>query len=99
MHYVGRVDNWYPSRALAWEADESGIEGLPDVAALEAFLEDHPRGVFLAEWWRFERNYAGAPWADFSEDIAFVESHMRRMDEASSDDVTVYVWDTGNDGR
>ena len=55
-------------------------------------MQQHPRGYFLAEWWRFERNYRGAPWADFSEDIAWVQSNMRRVDEASTSDVTVYAW-------
>jgi len=97
LHYVGRVDNWYPSRGLPWEANESGMAGLPDTEVLSRFMADHPHGVFLAEWWRFERNFAGAPWADFSEDIAFVHERMRRIEEASSDDVTVYVWGAKTD--
>jgi 4-amino-4-deoxy-L-arabinose transferase-like glycosyltransferase len=91
-YYVGRVDNWYPARALPWEAAESGLSGLQDVSELAAFVEAHPRGFFIAEWWRFERNYKDAPWADFSEDIAWVQANMRRVDEASSADVTVYAW-------
>ena len=92
QYYVGRVDNWYPSRALEWEAAESGLEGLETLDDLVAFVQRHPRGYFLAEWWRFERNYEGAPWADFSEDIAWVQSNMRRVDEVSTSDVTVYAW-------
>ncbi len=91
-YYVGRVDEWYPSRALPWEAAESGLRGLESLDDLVAFVNAHPRGYFIAEWWRFERNYKGAPWADFSEDIAWVQKNMRRVDEASSADVTVYAW-------
>ncbi len=98
-YYAGRVDEWYPSRAVPWEAVESGLPGLAGVTELAAFVAAHPRGFFIAEWWRFERNYKGAPWADFSEDIAWVQSHMRRVAEASSADVTVYAWGEDRDGR
>jgi len=97
-YYAGRVDEWYPSRAVSWEAVESGLPGLPGVPELAAFVAAHPRGYFIAEWWRFERNYKGAPWADFSEDIAWVQARMRKVEEASSADVTVYAWDEGGDG-
>lgn len=92
-HYVGRVESWYPSRGLPHESAESGLEGLAGVEELKDFIEAYPKGYFLAEWWRFERNAAGAPWGDFSEDIAWVQAHMTRVDEASSEDVTVYAWD------
>jgi hypothetical protein len=95
LYYAGRVDEWYPSRSVPWEAAESGLPGLPGIPELAAFVAQHPRGYFIAEWWRFERNYKGAPWADFSEDIAWVQAHMRRVDEASSSDVTVYAWGQG----
>lgn len=96
--YVGRVDSWYPSRGLPHESKESGLAGLADVAALKAFVAEHPNGVFLAEWWRFERNYAGAPWGDFSDDIAWVQANMTRVEEASSEDVTVYTWGGAGQG-
>jgi hypothetical protein len=90
--YVGEIDQWYPSRALPAEREETGLDGLATVDDLAAFVRDYPNGYFIAEWWRFERNYKGAPWADFSEDIAWVQSHMRRVDVASTEDVTVYAW-------
>ncbi len=95
-YYAGRVDEWYPSRSLPWESVESGLPGLPGIEQLAAFVATHPRGYFIAEWWRFERNYEGAPWGDLSEDIAWVQAHMRKVDEASSADVTVYAWGEGS---
>ena len=97
-YYAGRADEWYPSRAVPWEKVESGLPGLEGVTELQACVTAHPRGYFLAEWWRFERNYKGAPWADFSEDIAWVQTHMRKIEEASSGDVTVYAWGEDGDG-
>jgi len=97
-YYAGRVDEWYPSRVVPWEAVESGLPGIEGVAQLREYVAAHPRGYFIAEWWRFERNYKDAPWADFSEDIAWVQAHMRRIDEASSRDVTVYAWGEASDG-
>ncbi len=97
-YYIGHVDEWYPSRAVPWEGVESGLPGLADVQALQAFVAEHPRGYFVAEWWRFERNYAGAPWADFGEDIAWVQAHMHKVDLASRGDVTVYAWGDVDDG-
>jgi len=91
-YYAGRCDEWYPSRALPAEAEESGLPGLATTDDLAAFVVTHPNGYFIAEWWRFERNYKGAPWADFSDDIEWVESHMRKVDAASSADVSVYAW-------
>jgi 4-amino-4-deoxy-L-arabinose transferase-like glycosyltransferase len=96
QYYAGRVDEWYPSLSVPWEGVESGLPGLAGVKDLAAFVAKHPRGYFIAEWWRFERNYKGAPWADYSADIAWVQAHMRKVDEASSVDVTVYAWGEGN---
>lgn len=87
LHYVGRVDNWYPSRFLWWEKDESGMEGLKDLDALKAFLAAHPKGFYLAEWWRFHRNEHLMP-----EEIAWVNGNTRLIEEASSEDVRVYAW-------
>ena len=92
LYYVGHVDNWYPARDVWWEIDESGMNDLKHLEDLQGFVADHPRGYFLAEWWRFERNVAGMPWSDFSRDIDWVQANMRRIDEASSEDVTVYAW-------
>ena len=53
---------------------------------LAAFVAAHPKGYFLAEWFRF--------WHfDFMKpDVDWVEAHMTRIDEASSGDVRVYAW-------
>lgn len=91
-HYIGQVHEWYPSRALPAESVESGLSGLESIHQLQRFMSAYPNGYFISEWWRFERNYKGAPWADFSEDIAWVNANMRRIDAASTADVTVYAW-------
>ena len=43
-HYVGRVDNWYPSRSVWWEPVESGMEGLLGLPELQAYVQQHPNG-------------------------------------------------------
>lgn len=88
-YYIGHVDNWYPSRVIVWEYIESGLDGLRDLDDLQAFIAEHPRGFFVAEWRRFGN------WRFYQEDIDWVESNMRRIDEASSRDVTVYAWGLG----
>lgn len=86
LYYVGRVDNWYPTRFLWWEVDESGQDDLKDVPDLARFLAAHPRGYYIAEWWRFNRHPLCHP------DAAFVEMHMQRVHEASTEDVFVFRW-------
>jgi 4-amino-4-deoxy-L-arabinose transferase-like glycosyltransferase len=90
LYYAGRVDDWYPSRVVVWEFAESGLDGLKTLDDLKAFVARHPRGYFLAEYRRFEHS----PY--FAEDSAWVNSNMRRIDEASSRDVTVYAWGKGS---
>ncbi len=92
LHYVGHVDNWYPSHNVWWEVDESGLKGLDGLVDLQRFVVEHPKGYFIAEWSRFERNVADLPWIDLSEDISWVQANMTRIDDASSEDVTVYAW-------
>ena len=46
-YYAGRVNEWYPSRAVPWEAVESGLPGLPGLPELEVFVAAHPRGRLL----------------------------------------------------
>lgn len=91
-HYVGRVDNWYPAHDIWWEEDESGLPGLERLEDLQRFMQTHPKGFFIAEWWRFGRNIADRPWSDFSADIAWVNDNMTLIAQASSEDVTVYAW-------
>jgi len=85
-HYVGRVDNWYPSRVIVWEYIESGMDGMRTLDELKAFVATHPKGYFIAEHRRFTM------WPMFAEDVAWVEAHMRRIDAASNSDITVYAW-------
>ena len=92
LYYVGHVDNWYPSHDVWWEVDESGMAGLDRLEDFQRFVAEHPKGYFISEWSRFERNVADIPWSDFSEDIAWVQANMTRIDEASSDDVSLYAW-------
>ena len=86
LYYVGRVDNWYPNRCLPGEYWEAGPVGLKNVQELQDYLRDHPKGYFICEWFRFWH----APL--FKEDVDWVESHMKRIDEACSGDVRVYSW-------
>jgi hypothetical protein len=86
FHYVRRVDDWYPSRCIPWEVDETGLPGLRNVPALEAFVAAHPKGYFVAEWWRFD------VYPELAPDRTWVQTHMKRVDEASSADVTLYAW-------
>lgn len=93
-YYVGRVDNWYPSRDHPWEWVESGLEGLENLEELKAFVARHPVGYFIAEWWRFERNAKS-----MAEELVWVDENMTRIDEASTKDVTVYRWGTAGPGN
>ncbi len=86
LYYVGRVDNWYPSRVIVWEYIESGMDGLDTLDDLKAYVRAHPKGYFIVHSWRFHH------WPVFNDDKAWVESHMKRIDEACSDDVFVYSW-------
>jgi 4-amino-4-deoxy-L-arabinose transferase-like glycosyltransferase len=86
MYYVGRCDQWYPSRHVIWEYYELGHEGLKTIDDLAAFMEVNPSGYFLADWRRFGYH----PLLD--EDEAWVEARMTRIDGASNDDITVYEW-------
>ena len=92
LHYVGRVDDWYPSHDVWWEVDESGMAGLDRLEDFQRFVAEHPKGYFIAEWSRFERNVADVPWTDLSEDIAWVTANLTRIDEASTEDVSLYAW-------
>lgn len=86
-YYTGRVDNWYPNRYFLGERFEAGMEGLATVHELADYVSAHPAGYFLAEWWRFHRNSEA-----MANDIAWVEENLVRIDEASSEDVTVWAW-------
>ncbi len=86
FHYVGRVDDWYPSRVIVWEYVESGLDGLKGLEDLKAFMKKHPKGYFIAEYRRFEHAYL------LVGDVAWVRENMRKVDEASSGDITVYSW-------
>lgn len=88
LYYVGRVDNWFPSGPLFYEAWETGVQGLATIDDLRAFMDKHPRGFFLAEWGRFFQHETQAP------ERAWVNEHMTLVEEASSPDVKVYRWET-----
>ena len=86
LYYVGRVDNWYPSRHFLPESWETGNEGLRTVEDLAAYVAEHPRGYLIVElfrFWQFDPK---------QEDVAWVNAHMKLIDEASSGDVRVYSW-------
>ncbi len=90
LYYIGRVDNWFPSAQLSWERWEIGTEGLKTLDDLQAYMAVHPKGYFIAEWRRFGLSPEQEP------DRAWVRSHMTRIDEASTGDVTLYAWGLPN---
>lgn len=92
LHYVGRVDNWYPTRALWWEVDESGRDDLKELEDFQAYMREHPKGYFIAEWWRFHRALEVPEGEDLRRDVRWVQENLTRIDEASSRDVTVWAW-------
>lgn len=98
LYYVGQVDNWYPTRFLSWEVDESGMDDLKGLAELKAYVEQNPRGYFIAEWWRFERlvEVAGAlddsVNTEVASEMAWINQNMTLVNEACSDDVVLYRW-------
>lgn len=92
LYYVGRVDNWYPTRALWGEVDEAGMDDLKGLDELKAFVSAHPKGYFLSDWWRFERN------PGMQEERKWVAEHMTPLWEHSSADITVYRWGSAASG-
>lgn len=86
LYYIGRVDNWFPSGRLPSERWEIGTEGLASLEELQAYVAAHPKGFFIAEWYRFGFFPEQEP------DRAWVRAHMTRIDEASTGDVTLYAW-------
>ncbi len=93
LYYVGRIDDWYPSRCISWEYWETGSKGLRNVEELKAFIAEHPHGFFIAEWWRFDADV----FDELEEDRRWVRANMERLEEASSADVTVYAWGNAGD--
>ncbi len=92
LYYTGHVDNWFPNRYTWWEGQESGLKGLGSLSELQTFLHEHPKGYFLADEERFEkwRHHRDLP--DLEQEVAWVEQHMTRIEEASTDDVTLFAW-------
>lgn len=91
-HYLGAVDNWYPTRHLWWEVDESGMDDLKGLPELQAYMQAHPRGYFVTEYWRWQR-LEGPEWqSDQRDEILWVKEHMTRLDEASNEDIIVWTW-------
>ncbi|MCX5771458.1 MAG: glycosyltransferase family 39 protein [Candidatus Hydrogenedentes bacterium] len=86
LYYVGRVDNWYPSRHFLPESWETGNEGLRNIEDLAAYMTEHPRGYLIVELFRFWH------FNPAQDDVAWVNAHMQLIEEASSGDVRVYAW-------
>ncbi len=86
LYYVGRCDNWFPSRMLPWEHIDSGLEGLKGVEDLKAFIADHPTGYYLAE----RKRLKDVP--KLQDDLSWIETNMKRISQASNTDITVYTW-------
>jgi hypothetical protein len=91
-HYAGRVDNWFPNRFTAWEAQESGMEGLPHLDAFREWLDENPRGYFIADYDIFGLYRHDPNLAQLREEYEWVNTHMVRVEEASNSDITVYRW-------
>jgi hypothetical protein len=92
MYYVGHVDNWFPNRYQWWEGPESGFDGIASLEELRDFVAEHPRGYYIAEWERFEK-WKDHTWDEnLRKEVDWVRANMRRVNEACSDDVTVYAW-------
>ena len=98
LYYAGRVDNWFPNRYQWMEGHESGLDGLGSLAELQDFLRAHPHGYYIAEWERFEKWKDQVTLPDLAAEVAWVRKHMTRVDEACSDDVTLYRWDFSEKG-
>jgi len=97
LYYVGRADNWFPNRYQWWEGQESGLKGLGSLEELETFVREHPRGFFIAEYERFEKWKGHTQLKDLAREFAWIQAHMRRIDEACSEDVALYEWPAGED--
>lgn len=94
VHYqLGRVDDWFPNTWYQWEAQDSGLEGISDIAGLEAFIARHPTGYFIAE---HERLWKWRHHGDIREIldpmVRWVEANMDRVYATRSGDVLVYRW-------
>ncbi len=86
LYYIGRVDNWYPTRVLWGEVDEAGMDDLKGLDELKEYVAVHPKGYFLSDWWRFERN------PEMQAERRWVAEHMTALWEHSSAEITVYSW-------
>ncbi len=86
LYYVGRCDNWFPSRMLPWEHIDSGLDGLKTIEDLQAFVAEHPTGYFIAE----RRRLQDVP--KLHADWLWIETHMKKVPRASNEDITVYTW-------
>jgi 4-amino-4-deoxy-L-arabinose transferase-like glycosyltransferase len=92
LYYLGEVDNWYPTRTVWWEVDESGQDDLKTLPDLQAWMVEHPRGYFLSEWWRFDRNRGVTLNGELHDEVIWVMENMQKIEAASNEDITVYSW-------
>ncbi|MBI1318166.1 MAG: hypothetical protein GC168_04335 [Candidatus Hydrogenedens sp.] len=93
LYYVEQVDEWFPNRYTPWEKHESGLNGLASLEELQAFMRRHPKGFFIAEFSRFQQwRDHGAIRDQLGPEVDWVETHMRRVPRACTDDVTVFAW-------
>lgn len=87
LYYVGRCDNWFPSRVTPWEWVESGMKGLHDTKELEEYVRLRPSGFFIAEHRKFWYVKRFIP-----EEIEWVKKNLVWVKEASNPDVSVFAW-------
>jgi 4-amino-4-deoxy-L-arabinose transferase-like glycosyltransferase len=97
-YYAGRVDDWFPSTWYGWEAQDSGLPGIGDLAGLRDFVARHPAGVFVADHERFGKwRHHGAIRAVLDPMVRWVEENLERVPGAGGADVAVYRWPPSED--
>ncbi len=85
-YYVGRVDDWFPSEHVFYEAQEAGIAGMKTTEEFAAFIARHSKGYYIAEWFRLWHSDVLAA------EYAWVQQHLTLIPEACSGDVKVFGW-------
>jgi len=86
VYYVGEVQGYFPDYVL--EQIASPVPPIGDLAALQEYVRAHPKGYFLAHRWRFENQTEA-----LEKEIDWVATHMTRIEEGSSEEVTLFHWD------
>lgn len=92
MYYAGDPTDWFPCQFQWWEGPESGKQGLKTLEELKAFVAQHPRGYYIAEYERFEKWAWAKDLPELGRAADWIHANMTRIDEACSADVFLYRW-------